>query len=135
MDQKNANPQGGGPVMDIQAPKVDAAPAAAPQAQAAAPASAEAAKPLKPPKRGKTPLGVIFMAILVAMSLSALTVFAYIKTKDSPPVRSDQQSQNEQRATTGDVDDTTKGIDESLKSMDDTADFNDTDLSDSNLGL
>lgn len=132
MDQNNTSPQGGGPVMDIQVPKADTPPAAEPQT---APPAPEAAQPLKPPKKGKTPVGVILVAVLTAISLSVLTVFAYMKTKDNPQIKNDQQSQTEQKATTGDVDDTTKGIDESLKSMDDTADFNDTDLSDSNLGL
>lgn len=131
MDQKNTSPangsQGGGPVMDVQAPK-PAASATNPATQAPA-----GAKSLKAPKTSKTPVGVILVAIIVGLSLSGLTVFAYMKTKDTPPVK--QNTQSQQKATSGDVDDTTKGVDESLKSVDDTQDFNDSDLSDTNLGL
>jgi uncharacterized protein HemX len=121
------------PVMDIQAP----APAAAslpqePQEQAPAP---EVNKPLQSPKKGKTPFGVMFVAILVGLALCGFTVFAYLKTKDSPTVKENQQAATQQKATAKDVDETTKGVDESLKSLDDSKDFNDADLSDSNLGL
>ena len=135
MDEKNTSPanstQGGGPVMDVQAPKAATSPASS---AAQTPAAANN-KPLKAPKAGKTPIGVILVAILVGLSLCGLTVFAYMKTKDTPVTNNGQNTQTQQKATSGDVDDTTDGIDESLKSVDDAQDFNDTDLSDTNLGL
>lgn len=132
MDDKTTSPasnsQGGGPVMDVQAPKPAAS---APATTAQTPA---APKPLKAPKGSKTPIGVILLAIIVGLSLCGLTVFAYMKTKDTPKIN-DQSSQTQQKATSGDVDDTTKGVDESLKSVDDAQDFNESELSDTNLGL
>jgi hypothetical protein len=113
--------------MDVQAPK--------PGAAAASSTAPQSAKPLKAPKKAKTPIGVIIVAVIVALSLSALTVFAYLKTKDSPSVKDNQKSQAQDRASAGDIDDTTNGVDEGLKSLDDTKDFNDSDLSDTNLGL
>lgn len=131
MDQNNASPAGTppakGPVMDVQAPKPNT------PAPAKTQAPQSAGKALKNPKKGKTPVGVILVALLVAISLGALTVFAYMKTKDSAPVKPAQQT--EQKASAQDVDNTTQGIDESLKAADDAADFNDSELSDTNLGL
>lgn len=130
--RQSQNPTG--PVMDVQAPP---APAAASQPAASTPTATPAVStPTSPHKKGKTPFGVMFVAVLVGLGLCGLTVFAYLKTKDAPTVRDNQNAATtQQKASAKDVDETTKGIDESMKSLDDAADFNDADLSDSNLGL
>lgn len=80
------------------------------------------------------PIGAIIAAILIASLLAGLTIFAYIKTKDS-----DSKSANTppptSAATAEDVDKTSQDLDNSLSGANNTEGFSTNDLTDSSLGL
>lgn len=87
------------------------------------------------------PIAVIIVAVLVAMSLIAVTVFAYMKTQnDTHPeanhtTTSPGGTHQQAAVTPNDVDTTSKEVDQTLSSLDDAKDFPDTELSDQALGL
>jgi hypothetical protein len=82
------------------------------------------------------PIGAIITAIVIALILAALTVFAFIKTSNTiEPITNGSDTNNQSSATPADVDETIKNIDESLNSVDDTQDVNNEGLSDPSLGL
>ena len=89
----------------------------------------------------KAPVGAIVAALVIAVGLAALSVFAYMKTSDKPAnnAKSGTQSVNQSAApaaiTGKDVDTATKGIDETMGSTNDTADFDSNSLSDASLGM
>lgn len=145
------------PVMDIQPPTssaVSAPPAPAPVAEQEAeepeapaplspgtsvvpppdtPAPIEAPPSLPPPKANHSVLIAVIVAILVAVVLAGLAVFAYLKDREIKTTPATSQTVTP-KVTTGEVDQTTKAIDEDLSSATEK-DFDANDLSDSALGL
>lgn len=92
-------------------------------------------------KKGR-PVAVIVVAVLVALIMAGLTVFAYMKTKNSTKPTGDQSSQQPtasektqtQGATTADVDSVSKEVDNAA-AANETADIPESDLTDQSLGL
>jgi uncharacterized protein HemX len=115
-------------VMDIQPPQATPS--------TSNPQSSET-EPVTPanPKKSRPPIMVIIIAIIVALTMAGLTVFVYLKTKDTPSLKQASKQSQQDKATSADVESATQSIDESMKSVDEASDFNDTELSDSNLGL
>lgn len=100
-------------------------------------ASQQAVAPLLPAhaKSGR-PIGVIVAAIVIALLLAGLTIMVYLKTKNSiKPISNNSGQNSEQVATPADVDDATEALNQTLDSVKDDQDFNENDLSDTNLGL
>lgn len=90
------------------------------------------------PKHSGTPVVAVVIAIVIALALAGLTVFAYLKTRNTSPdtnTTTTQPSTTASKATTKDVDNTSKDMDTALSSVDDTKDFAATDISDTALGL
>lgn len=87
----------------------------------------------------KKPVVAIVVAIIVGLSLIALTVFAYMQTKDGTKDTGDTHTETpthqEPKASTTDTDEATKQVDDTLGTIDDTKDLSETDLSDQSLGL
>lgn len=82
------------------------------------------------------PIGAIVTAIVVALILAGLTVFAFIKTSNTiEPISEDTGASTQPAATPADVDKTIEDIDKTMNSVDDTQDINNQDLSDPSLGL
>lgn len=93
----------------------------------------------KPPHHGMPVLAII-IATLLAIVLAGLVVYAYTQNQDGDIDRNDstktsQPSEEKTEASPTDVDDTNKEIDGALKNADDAADFPETELSDTSLGL
>jgi flagellar basal body-associated protein FliL len=80
----------------------------------------------------KAPIGVIVAAIVIALLLAAVAVFAYMKTQNKAA-----SSNNPKVPTIGvsDVSETEKQLDDSLSKVSDDTDFAVGDLSDASLGL
>lgn len=157
MDPKTTpqQPAPNGPVMDVQRPRpVAVAPAPAPIAQAPAvvEAPAEASSetaipsgvsqatnpvsttpPAKPKNKSSLPVALIAIVVVVVGALSAIAVFAYTKTKE--PVGQADSAKPAVTTASQEAETASTEIDNSLKSIDDTTDFGDADLSDSSLGL
>lgn len=96
--------------------------------------------PVKPSQDRSTraPVFAIVAAIIVGGALVAVTVFAFknsVKEGTPAATTTQQESTVPAAATTTDIDQTSAEIDKSLKSLDDTADFPDDELSDTTLGL
>jgi hypothetical protein len=88
-------------------------------------------------KSGK-PVFVILIAVLVALGLAGVAVYAYMQSNDtkSPSTsKSESTSQPAAPATSTDVDDAAKDVDEAISSVDDTKDMPESDLTDQTLGL
>jgi len=128
------------PVMDIQSPKATPAPSPfAPAEPTSSGGSNQPPDPIKtpelmPPKHGK-PIGAIAMAVIIAIGLSALATYTYVKTNQTAQPATTNTTVQEQATTTSDVDDTTKALDESVNSVDEAEDFPENDLTDAALGL
>lgn len=91
-------------------------------------------------KHGKTPVVAIVVALIIALGLAGLTVFAYMKNKNSVKPEYDATTQQPTvakttPATTSDVDATTKEVDTTLQEIDNAEDFADASLTDATLGL
>ncbi len=93
------------------------------------------------PLRHKAPIGAIIAAIVIALLLAAATIFAYLRSsKDTtatstkfPTTAASTATQPQLKAS--DIEQTSQGIDDSIKSIDNNKDFSSTDLSDTTLGL
>lgn len=92
-------------------------------------------------KTGHKPIVPIIIAVIVAIALGAVTVFAYMKTKndtrgggDTHTTAPTAETQDSSGATPQDVDDASKAVD-GAAGTNDTADLPETDLSDNNLGM
>lgn len=127
-------------------PGTTVGPSTGPSSGSAANNGPVANKPVQPNpdvslhKHGKTPVVAIVIALVIALGLAGLTVFAYMKNKDSVKPESDATTQQPTvakttPATTGDVDTATKEVDTTLQEVDNTEDFADTTLTDAALGL
>lgn len=81
----------------------------------------------------------IVIAIIVAIGLTSAAVFAYIKTNQKtdnhPETEHTTQPTQSTPATTGDVDDASKQVDDTMNSANDEKDAPESDLSDQTLGL
>lgn len=83
------------------------------------------------------PLFAIIAAVLVAVGLAAVTVYAYINSteKDKKGIDNSQQESTKTPAVTSqDVDNASNDVDDALNSTEDT-DFPDSELTDQSLGL
>ena len=102
---------------------------------------AEPEHPQMPHKSSGAPVAAIVIAIIVALALCGLVVFAFFKAKNDTKLGGDTSSSNSQttvtkpQASPTDVDQTTSSIDQSLNSANDATDFSATDISDQSLGL
>lgn len=99
-----------------------------------------AANPLPPAKKSGAPKAAIIVAIIIALALAGVTVFAFTrgskkKTTTSAPTTSTAATQAAVKVTGTDVDKTSQGLDDTLKKADDTKDFSSTELTDQSLGL
>lgn len=109
----------------------------------AKPEDNESDKP-KPPVHGsgkKAPKAVIAVAIVVAIGLIGLSIFAYMKTQDESPATGNTDTtthedgdNHAEPATANDVDAATKQVDAALEPVDET-DFSESELTDQSLGL
>ncbi len=87
------------------------------------------------------PVAAIIIAIIVAVGLAGMVVFAYMQNKDSGDIKRSDTPANSQavvekpQASVSDVDSTTQEIDSGLQKADDAKDFSATDFSDASLGL
>lgn len=118
-----------------------AAPAPVPEVPAAQPADqptaeqkAEALLQTAAPKKARTPVGLIAFAIIVCIGLGALTIYTFMQTKKKPETQQTTTQTPAPAVTAEDVDQTTKELDETVDSVDNT-DVTDNDLSDTSLGL
>ncbi len=84
-----------------------------------------------PPKQGK-PMLVVIVAILFALVLAGVGVAAYMNSKKQ---NNNSGTENVQGVTTEEVDKVSSDVEESVKAVDDAADFAEADLSDASLGL
>lgn len=97
--------------------------------------------PQMPHKSSGAPVAAIVIAIIVALALCGLVVFAFFKAKNDTKLGGDTSSSNSQttvtkpQASPTDVDQTTSSIDQSLNSANDATDFSASDISDQSLGL
>lgn len=90
------------------------------------------------PHKSGAPVGTIIIAIVIALVLAGLAVFAYNRSKNQPAASKTPASQpaaSKTPATASDVDATNQQIDASLATVDDNKDFAATELSDATLGL
>lgn len=87
-----------------------------------------------PASRLRAPVAAIVVAVIVGLSLAALTVFAYFKGQDQQITENKPTSQTVQ-VQPEQVDESADAIDTELNSLDDASDFNTTDLNDETLGL
>jgi uncharacterized protein HemX len=87
------------------------------------------------------PIVAIIVAVVIALALVGVTVFAYMSSKNDTKHEGDdhemteQQSSQQSAATTTDVDDTSKEVDSTLGSVDENKDFPESELTDQALGL
>lgn len=105
--------------------------------EAEQPAS-EAPAPITPlPHKASAPIAAIVAAVLVAIGLAAVTVYAYQKTQNDSKatITNKNTTQTEVKSTAKEVDQTVKEIDDTLTTTDDAKDFPDSEITDQSLGL
>lgn len=128
------SPQGG--VMDVR--PAEPRPPTSPSQANTAPPSPKETKPELKPHKSRAPKIVIAVAIIIALGLAAAATVVYLQSREeTEPLQESDTSWREtvQPATTKDVDETTKSVDEALNETDTTQDFPEEDLSDQALGL
>lgn len=108
-----------------------AAPSAEPPSNLPAPAAPSG-------RKAAAPLGVIIAAVLIALGLIAVTVYAYLQSQEKSS-KSTESSQTDTTKTTPavtgtDVDEASGEVDKALNSSEET-DFPDSELTDQSLGL
>jgi uncharacterized protein HemX len=95
--------------------------------------------PTKPTKKSKS--GVILVAILVALALIGGAGYAYWQKRNETPATTSSKpdtnstSNSQPNSATSISDKASNKIDQSLKKVDDSKDFQESDLSDTTLGL
>lgn len=88
------------------------------------------------PKKHGAPKAAVAIAIIIALVLAGVTVFAYLKTKNNTPAGNQQtQESTEAPVTTQEVDDTSSEVEEAIDATNDAADLDSNEVSDTNLGL
>lgn len=141
------------PVMDIQPvrPAQTEQPVPAPEQQPDAPAAASEATPVADPtpvlaaivpkhKSHRTPVLAIVCAVLIAGVFATIAVMVYLSNPNAEQANDVSQQPTsgtvqQNTATTDDVAETEKAIDESLSGVDDAADYDESSVSDTTLGL
>lgn len=88
----------------------------------------------------RKPIGVIVVAIIIALVLAGLSVYAWQKSKQAVPKTSSNTPAVSQKVATtavrpSDVDQTGKAVDNSLNQLNDVKDLSTNDLSNATLGL
>lgn len=87
----------------------------------------------------KSPMLAIIIIVVLALGLAGGAVYLYMKTKDSTKntqtTTTTTTSTTEAPITKMNVDNTIKEVDEAVTSLDDTKDLNESDLTDTTLGL
>lgn len=95
-------------------------------------------------KKKKGPRLVIFLAVVVALALSGVAVYAYMSSQDKKEDHPAEHTQPEQQATdqpttqpatTTDVDEATKAADDAMNSTDEAQDLPDGGLNEGSVGL
>lgn len=104
-------------------------PAETTSADAAAPA------PMEAPHKAGAPIAAITAAILVALGLAAVTVYAYMKSQNENKPAATTTTQSASQTAASEVDKTTKEIDNTLSSTSEATDFPANEISDQSLGL
>ena len=101
----------------------------------------QAAAVKAPKSKSQAPIGVVVSAIIVALSLAALTVFVFLRS-DMPKQTTTQNktttpTANPQAETLKamEVDATATELNKSLDDASDSSDFNEAELNDASLGL
>ncbi len=88
------------------------------------------------PAKAKAPIAAIIIAVIVALGLIGLTIFAFYKTQNNAKSGDTTASQQpEKPVTTEEVDATQTAVDKQLDTTNDAQDFSSNDLSDTSLGL
>jgi hypothetical protein len=123
------------PAATTDASAAPAAPESTPEAPA--PASPMAINAAAVPMKHHAPVGVVVGAIIIALVLAALTVFAFMKlNKNSDSTKAPvKQATTAAKVTSSEVQETATAIDQSISSVNDSQDFNANDLTDTTLGL
>ncbi len=107
--------------------------------EAAVPEAPVLAAVAQPKQKHRTPILAVVCAVVVAGTFAALAVYAFLGSQEprdtTTAPQASQQPAAASKATTDDVDSTNAAIDDSLKTIDDTADYNDNAVSDTTLGL
>jgi hypothetical protein len=85
--------------------------------------------------KSNVPVAAIALAVLIAIVLIGITVFAYIRTKNDGAATTTKTNLVQPKVTTQDVDQTSTEIDGTVNKVDDTKDFAGEDLTDKALGL
>lgn len=85
-------------------------------------------------KKSGAPMAAIIVAIVIAITLAALTVFAYMKSKSDTKITSKSAPTAAAALTAADVDQAGQEMDATLQKADDTKDFA-NELNDASLGL
>lgn len=104
----------------------------------AAPTPVPAAQPgkAKPPKKHGAPVAAVVVAIIIALGLIGVAVFAYMKSHKHTPAPATTAAPAAPAAVSAtDVDNAGKTVDSNLQKADDAKDFPTTDLSDTSLSL
>jgi multisubunit Na+/H+ antiporter MnhC subunit len=90
---------------------------------------------MPPAHKGSAPIAVIIAAIVIAIGLVGVTVYAYMQSQDKDEKTDTSQTQQTTPEVTGeDVDQTTADVDEALGATEE-ADFPEAELTDQTLGL
>jgi hypothetical protein len=112
-----------------------------PQQQLSSPPSAQAQQKEQTPGKPKKsqPIFVAIVAVIVTSGLSAVAFYAFSHSKTTADNKSGSsqstQSSNSPQLTVEDLKDFSANMEASMNSLNDPKGFNQTDLSDSNLGL
>ena len=127
-EASNANPQAA-------PPKNESSDNTQPTSQSTVPEAQEQDTMVPPAPQNHNngaPVLAIIAAVLVAIGLAAVTIYAYIQSQDTTETT---QTVNQAPPVTGeDIDSTEAEVDEALKSTEE-ADFPDSELTDQSLGL
>lgn len=85
----------------------------------------------------RRPLGVVIVAIIIALLLAGLSVYAWQKTKPATKAKTSSSTTASTVAAIkpADVNQASQDVDATLKQVDDTKDLNANDLSNATLGL
>jgi uncharacterized protein HemX len=88
-------------------------------------------------RTNRTPVVAAILAVVIALAIAGLVYFVYTQSRDD--TKSDDttmtQESTQTAATEDDVDTTNADLDKDLDAADDAADFAESDLSDTSLGL
>lgn len=92
----------------------------------------DADKSTASPRKHRAPVGAIILAVIVAGTLAAATIYAY-RQSNKPAVT--ETAETSDTVNGSDVDATADEVDQTVNEMDSTSDFVESELSDTTLGL